>query len=443
MSMRARLLILTGISLLVAVADASAAQATAASCSSTSVASAVSNAADGDVVAIPAGICTWTSHLTIAKGISVIGAGEGVTIISGGGFNFTTPSGKSFRVSGMTIRGVAGIGVYANSKSWRIDHITFENVTGRPDGRIIWIQPSNGDHTAGVIDHVTFINPRSIQVHYRGSTRDGGNNEWIRPLGLGSSDAVYIEDSVFSHSSLEVSAPVTDCDGGGRFVFRFNTVSNAYIEMHDAIVDGLRGCRKWEIYNNTFTRTYNSGQCTFVSIRGGTGVAFNNKFVNRPDCDDGIHISLYRTYQTSGSPWSSLCRNTSGKACLGTTSVNPKSCTSDAGCGGAVGSCIAIDGASASPSGYLCRDQMGTDGNSPQVSRPALFWNNTVDGKQVVVNIESGGSYYAVNRDYCVGSSKPTSCNGQTTTYASFAYPHPLTHGDDIPSAPANVRIIR
>ena len=422
---------------------AQAAQINAATCSKADVTTAVNSAADGDTVRIPAGSCAWTGALSTAKGISIIGAGEGVTTITGGGFDFTTPSGKGFRASGMTIKGTAGVGVYSSSKSWRVDHITFDTVTGRPSSRIVWIEPVSGQSSAGVIDHVTFRNPQSIQVHYRGSQADGGNGEWMRPLGLGGSDAVYIEDSTFSHATLEVSSPVTDCDGGGRLVFRRNTVSNAYFEMHDAIIGGLRGCRRWEVYDNTFTKTYNSGQCTYIGIRGGTGVVFNNTFVNPTDCDKGIQIVNYRTYQTGGSPWGALCRNTTGKACLNSLTKGPASCTSDANCGGVAGSCIAIDGPISAPSGYPCRDQIGTTGNSPQTSQPALFWNNLLDGVPVTTIDVTGGSYVGINRDFCVSATtKPASCNGITTTYTPYVYPHPLTSGGGggaPPAAPTNL----
>ena len=207
--------------------------------------------------------------------------------------------------------------------------------------------------------------------------------------------------------------------------------------MHDAIIGGLRSCRKWETYENTFETTYASGQCGYVGIRGGTGVVFNNTFKNPNDCDP-IIVALYRTYQQESDPWDALCSNSSGKACLNTTSTYPKGCSSDADCGGGANSCIALDGPSSNPSGYPCRDQFGWDGNAPQVTHPALFWNNKFgSGANAPPKINSGGSYISQSRDYCVSTTDmPTSCNGVTTTYTPYTYPHPLTNTGPRPKPP-------
>ncbi len=399
----------------------------APSCSQADVSSAVSAAADGDTVFVPAGSCTWTSAVSFSKALTIQGAGESMTKIAGGRFDVSVPSGKSWRITAMEVSGASFVNINGASKNFRVDHITIDSSTGYAQNRVFWIQPSGTDYVAGVIDHVTFNNPNAIQIHYRGGTSDGGNSSWMRPLGLGGPDAVYVEDSTFNNATHSVSGPVTDCEGGGRIVFRYNTVYNSYIEMHDAIIGGFRGCRKWEIYNNTFHMTYASGQCTYIHLRSGTGVISNNVFDERPDCDDGIQMNLYRTYQTGGDPWNNLCSNASGQALLNTITTYPSNCSSGTGCANK-------DGSSASPNGYPCRDQIGVDGNDPQTSQPALFWNNSVAGSKTITPlINSGSGYYAGGRDFCntdtVGGSHtmPASCNGVTTSYSPYPYPHPLT----------------
>lgn len=399
----------------------------AATCSFSDVQSAVASASDGDTVAIPAGNCTWTNAISVQKSIRILGAGIGQTNLNGGRFNASAPDGKQWRVSGMTITGTGGFNVSSHSKSWRIDNIRFNAVSGFSQNRIIWIEPDDGGYTAGLVDHCIFDDPDSIQVHIR-EAWGGGNNSYQRPLDLGGADAIYVEDCEFNHSVLQVSNPVTDCEGGGRIVMRHSSIKNSYTEMHDAIIGGLRSCRKWETYANTFQTTYASGQCSYIGIRGGTGVAFDNTFLNAPDCDP-ISVALYRTYQTGGDPWDVLCSNNSGKACLDTSASYPEGCTSDAQCGGEPGSCVKVDGNSASPNGYPCRDQLGTDGNATQTSRPALFWNNKfASGSQSPPDVGgTSATYVQQGRDYCTGSSMPTSCNGVATTYTPYAYPHPLT----------------
>ncbi|MGZ3748923.1 MAG: hypothetical protein ACXWRE_15715, partial [Pseudobdellovibrionaceae bacterium] len=61
-----------------------AATIAAASCSYADVSSAISAAAKGDTVNVPAGSCTWSSTLLINKGISLIGGNGGVTKITAG-----------------------------------------------------------------------------------------------------------------------------------------------------------------------------------------------------------------------------------------------------------------------------------------------------------------------------------------------------------------------
>jgi hypothetical protein len=434
---------LAALVVLVAAPLAHAATQTATTCSKADVDAAISRAVDGDTVRIPAGSCSWSSSVSTTKGISIIGAGVGSTNIANGGFHMDAPSGKVWRVSGLTVTGTGGVSVEGYAKGWRVDHIKFDNVSGFAAGRIIWVNPSEGGYTTGLVDHVEFNAPKSIQVHVR-EQRGGGNDSYMRPLGLGGTDAVYIEDSIFYHPTLNTSSPVTDCEGGGRFVFRHNVVTNAYMEMHDAIIDQLRSCRKWEFYDNTFRLTGAGGspagnlqgQCALIAMRGGTGVTFNNKFEQLPDCG-AMLLDLYRTYQTAGDPWNARCSTSTGKACLNSATAMPQSCSSDANCGGTAGSCVSIDGPGASPSGYPCRDQIGTDGNAPQVSAPALFWNNTYNGQQVAPDVNTGGAYLAKGRDFCDGgATKPASCNGVTTTYQPLAYPHPLAIDAPRPKPP-------
>ena len=99
-----------------------AATVTAASCNASDVQTAVNSASNGDTVMIPACSQTnWSSTVTITKGITLQGAGQGQTILgdnvpkdnasnncTGGPlFNWTVNAPNSFRMTGMTIVGVA------------------------------------------------------------------------------------------------------------------------------------------------------------------------------------------------------------------------------------------------------------------------------------------------------------------------------------------------
>ena len=439
---------LSSLALLLVAGQALAADRAAATCSFADVTTAYNAAVDGDRVLIPAGTCTWNNTLTVSKGIQILGVSNASPVITGARFTVTVPAGKAWTIGQFRTNGTAGFNITGSSKAGRITAVYFDGVTGFTQNRIIWIEPSGAWYSTGVIDNVTFFQPLSIQFHVRESGNAGGNDSYRRPLDLGGPDAWYVEDSTFQHTatSYNVSTPATDCDGGGRYVVRYSQIIYNYTEQHDAIVGGIRGCRKFEIYNNTFSPDFNDN-FGVAGIRGGTGVMFNNTittktFASSTTADANYSIGEFRmqTYRRSsigsaGAPWGNLCSNTSGKICLNGSTV-PTACTSDAQCGGQAGSCIATDGASSSPTGYPCRDQNGVSGNNPQFSRPVLFWNNRYSAAVIApfTNDFAGPevadgltTYVQENRDFCVGrATMPTTCNGIVTRYTPYPYPHPL-----------------
>ena len=326
----------------------------------------------------------------------------------------------------MTISGASFISDTGASKNFRIDHITINNSVGYVSGRAIWFQPTfKGSYHKGVLDHLTVNNcvPDGVCIHFRGPQQEGGNSSWLRPLGLGGSDAIYIEDSTFTYPSSG-TRDLVDAEAGARYVFRYNKVTNGWLGMHDAIIGGFRSVRKWEIYNNTFTTTPAGTGCFVASIRGGTGVMFNNTIINDTGCIGYIQLENKRQYQAGVDPWGALCSNTSGKAILNTSTTYPAGCTKGTGC-------VNIDGAASNPNGWPCRDQIGADGNAPQVggSAPALFWGNTLNGLYINLPNDDAYGYIKTGRDYCKSASAtmPASCNGVSTTYVPYTYPHPLT----------------
>ncbi len=451
--------------LLVLAGTAHAVDRNAATCSFADVVTAYNAAVDGDRVVIPAGSCTWNSQLTWAKGIEITGVSASSPTLTGPRFLVTVPAGKAWTLSNMAITGTGGVNVTGFSKSGRIHHIGFSEITGFYDNRVIYLTPACGGYSTGVIDHNTFATPHSIQIHVREDC-DHGNYSWMRPLDLGGPDAWYIEDNNFSqcttnpctggggYPQYEVSVPMTDCDGGGRFVFRNNTVRSNYTEMHDAIVSGTRGCRKWEVYSNTWTTSQteynNTSAFTFMGFRGGNGVVFNNTFTADAFGFEMV-IGNYRAGgQTAGDPWANSCQTSgSNKACLNRASAGAlTTCTNDSQCGGVTGACVKIDGPGGSglPTNYPCRDQLGTLGNSTQKLLPALFWNNRRGSTQIAPTLAGffDSLYTVEGRDYCVGpttsaadnATKPTSCGAKQTPYTQYTYPHPLTTGLNAPKPP-------
>ncbi|MCK4251861.1 T9SS type A sorting domain-containing protein [candidate division WOR-3 bacterium] len=256
----------------------------AASCEQADVQTAITAALPEDTVLVPAGNCTWNSVLTIAKGIYLIGAGDGVTNItctSSDTYIITyQPSdlsaNHSFRVSGFTFDmddKSYGIRLDASRSSEltiqtkvRIDHNTFKNSSGQA----IW---NNG--MRGVIDNNMFI---GIDYPLRHPSCYGhGDHWWDNWDGIiyGAADNnMYLEDNTFTG----VGDCIMDCQYANRYVLRYNTVTmddEAYplLDMHGNQGEGyMYACFGGEVYGNDITMA--RGQ--ILDQRGGKAVVFYN-----------------------------------------------------------------------------------------------------------------------------------------------------------------------
>lgn len=392
----------------------------AASGAGADVQAAIDAAQDGDTVLIPAGTFTWTKQVKVStpKAIAIRGAGIDQTVIiddvdKTGGKESTVllpvklALGKRFRLTGMTLRGKAQdteiynkgtISLSGDAHDFRLDHLKFD----KPGTSAIRY------HGAlwGVVDHCVFdlSNRKQGNViwHENWGGHKYGDGSFSDPLALGTEKAVYIEDCAFIGSGV-AGAGVVDSMGGGRFVFRHNSVTDDNLATHGTESTGrFRGVRSYEIYDNVFTTSY----FVFcgVYLRGGTGVIFNNTFRGTGG-DTGYKVGILsanyrcdRAYQ----PWGMV------------TGKNPWDGNQDS-------------------SGYPCLDQVGRgtcdllSGEPPapaawphQASEPLYLWNN--DWTPVPHNPGSVvGSQHAVireDRDYFNNTPKPG--------YKPYTYPHPL-----------------
>lgn len=284
----------------------------AASCKVRDVQHAVNHARSGDTVTVPAGTCVWKSGLSVSRGINIIGAGEGSTVIESNVFSETfisvsLPSASSFfRLSSMALEPAPGLvaprgGAFAikligtcsstGCPSIRLDHLAFSGWHFRS-----WGSPDNNyggqlmavDDCFGVLDHITAtFTSRGEFMEIGDSSYLGvgshGDNSWAQPDDYGSANALYIEDSTFEQANT--SAPpmaLTDTStsglGGGRFVVRYNTLVNFHTYNHGTETgQRARGGRMKEVYDNSFTCTTIRG-CAFVdTTRSGTELFFDNK----------------------------------------------------------------------------------------------------------------------------------------------------------------------
>jgi len=426
---------------------AGAATLTATSCSQADVQTVVDAAVDGDTVTIPSGTCTWAAAVMWSnKSITVSGAGIGQTVINKGGsgvFNvtMTNTAHASFRITNMTFAGtVEGNAVIALTSEtcnctpygWRIDHNRFDYPTGSRAG--VFVRGLN----YGVIDHNQFnwyygvgtLIAAFVPADTGSDPNWLGNYAMSQPLDMGTSNAVYIEDNIYTSNGAMIAAYDTS-SGGGRAVFRHNTVTGGYYYSHWTRTNEIGGILH-EVYSNTFIGNADYGEAIGayypVRIEAGTGVFFNNTVQNF-----GSSPFVLLDERRGGGSEASLPMG----ACDGTRAWD-----------GNLGDSLAP--------GWPCLGQIGRspgkstsaiEGGSKQVSSPFYVWNNgpeatctTAGACTDVVGVVGQPSAYVKgtphpngDADFVAHSARPG--------YTPFTYPHPLVTGKQ-PLPPTNVRIV-
>jgi hypothetical protein len=253
---------------------------------SQAVQSAIDGASSGDTLTCTAG-GTWDATVTIpgTKGITLDGNGVSVTRGSLGDYtamlDIGTNATTSTRVTGfhfVTTEATTGFflavgGGFGNAK-FRLDHTELEaNDMGTS------VEVANA---WGVIDHCNFsANDNAEQIHNQawGAVDDTG---WSEDVVGGSIDALYVEDNTFANSHLYDSSGTIYFWGnsavqsyyGARTVFRYNSLTMSQIDQHGTA--GMIGARWWEIYDNTFNVVPTGNQSSYVVLRAGSGVVFDN-----------------------------------------------------------------------------------------------------------------------------------------------------------------------
>jgi len=373
------------------------------SCLQTDVQAAIDSAADGDIVVIPAGTCTWSSTVTIpnTKGIVLQGAGASNTII----IDNTGTKSHVLAVStldGNSISRVTGIGfnnnlvdkdglwaqvhIYGNTKQFRIDHCKFDNLNGRGI-----IASAGGQEFYGVIDNCYFHLPPGGHAQGIAVLGSGPQNDepWTRPLTLGTEKAVYIEDNTFE---FEVAGDgALDAYGGARYVFRHNYVHNTHAGHHGRDSGHYRSTLSFEYYGNTFYKDYGTGQRALF-FRGGTGVVFNNTWKS-----EGASWEAYKTIELSN-----YC------SCAELTSCSWGQCNT-----------------------YPCLDQVGrapdTNSDGMQELEPIYEWDNYNNGQDEAIGVSRTCALMAEHiqegRDFYENTPRPG--------YMPYTYPHPLRAGEE------------
>jgi len=438
---------------------------TASSCSKTDVQSAINNASRGDTVNVPAGTCTWSSAVSITKGLTLSGAGVGITVIMNGAGDGTVlqispdstaiSNEETIEVTGFTIdgngTGYGLIGIYGapdnGTKPFKNLIIVGNRIqnTGSTSGNgNTCIYNFNGQ-TRGVISGNIFDR---CDIVYRPMGSDD-TTEWSNTaynnFTYGSADNLYFENNTILYSTAYNSddnyGGWIESGQGGRTVVRFNTWDMANITNSAELWDihgfqnfygssnGQTGTMVVEYYGNKVIHE-SASNYRWIDHRGSWGLFFNNTYSGGSSPD--IEVNQYNggcTNQIVPTPSnynpivnnSYFFNNTVNGTLKSAIAGSSNSCgvvensnwwNQNTGFNGTSG--VGYGLLSGRPStcsvgvGYWATDQGS--------------WNSSGSGGQ--------GVFY-----------KCTATNTWTLYYTPYTYPHPLTNGAPV-NPPSNLNAV-
>lgn len=306
----------------------------ASSASYADVSNAISSASNGDTVKVPSGTETWTSLLTITKGITLQGNGSASTKITNGRsandpLIYYNPSdyslNQSFRLTEFyfdsnghrtILLGNNGIAPFTANTNVRIDHNHFYNTGGGSaiqKGQFIY----NIGSLWGVADNNTFENSGYPVAHTGGqgnSVENWWNNSPQSTFSLGGQYYFYYEDNTVILSDYDGAGGdniLTDGEYAARYVFRYNNITNvvatySLFDMHGE-QSGMASSFGAELYGNNITHsTYEmvffnqrSGQALiFLNNSDGSGAVSNRAYTGGLDICPTNDCDLKNTHNT-------------------------------------------------------------------------------------------------------------------------------------------------
>lgn len=180
-------------------------------------------------------------------------------------FSITTNRSGTFRLGALTIQGGTGslkeggiITIGGYSSQVRIDHIHINDTTYTTEIAPKFLQVIHGVY--GVLDHLKLEAKRQDVINFSlsalGGTENSGHQAFKNATDFGGPSFVFLEDSTYigRETSGNYLGTLTDCDGGGKFVARYNTLIGAGgPSNHPTSGTSGRGCRAFEVYGNTST----------------------------------------------------------------------------------------------------------------------------------------------------------------------------------------------
>jgi hypothetical protein len=384
---------------------------------------AVNAAVDGDIVSITAGSCTISVPINLpCTSWTMLGAGPSATNvtvnISSGAtspLNLTGCSRKSFRISGIYFTesavGLGGV-IYVSDGigiSYRVDHNTFDSSSAWH--RFMWInEPCSSpgcvwDHNT-IIDAGGLISAEAVPTDggYPGcagsSDNCAGQAMWTQPMYYDNGTEAYFENNTFAFNNFYANK-MLECDRGGRYVFRYNTVSGNNL-LGDGFESQPNGCLEISAYQNIIDGIGQSQ--ANVLLRGGTGLIYSN-IVKGVSVGTNTGNILLTNYRSTG-------------ACV------PLSACSVAGASPYCGGGNAKDGNVTN--GYPCFAQLGRGGVSSGAfgltSYPLYQWDNCTSGtlNGGIIGCTGGASQAHANVYTICPTRNPCTVNG--TSYNDYTF---------------------
>jgi hypothetical protein len=446
-----------------------------------SLSSCVTQAKDGDTIRVSSGTVTYSQGITIAKPLSIIGAGPSATVINAAGavvFTINMPKAGNVRLSAMGFTGTGGstqlettvINMRGILDTVRLDNLNFTDIQQHAVYVGLW--DAIPQHPKILFDHINYRSSLTSGFQ-RFLKLLGNNNTWSLDDRYGSDFYVFIEDSSFIWTGVANSnSGVTDTEHGARMVVRNNLIQGGGVQVHDTgSTPAAKGQRTTEVYNNTFSCTIpGCSNIPAIGIRGGGWVVHNNVFGSgfwTPGFPQIYRATVGAGYLGASCTGAviSVCNTPTYYHCSG---GDKRACgfPGDSTCSG-MGSCvITASGPSDCPaqfpfilsldrvnggsgaSGYPCRHQSGwgkesADGQTQSPS-PVYWWGNkNASGSTVSLNHDVS-PWFLADRDYC-NRNPSTACGAKAAwTYAPFTYPHPLQSGTSVQTdvvAPSGLRV--
>lgn len=274
----------------------------------TSVVSCVSGASRGDTINVSAGSATWSSSISLTKGITLSGAGAGSTVItSSGGVvllaaapdSTAISNSENIKITGftfdganssctlVTLQGASGISGTIPYQYYIIGSNTFQNGCTSGNGIIEMSENGNGQ-LRGVIYSNTFDRCNIIIRIFSNNDTSEWSNTAFNQFRFGVEDNLYFEDNTiqFSSSFSGNNPGWIESGQGGRFAARYNSWSLTNASSPQEVWD-IHGFQNWdgspnsgqtgtmlvEYYGNALS---GMGTYRWVNHRGSWGLFFNN-----------------------------------------------------------------------------------------------------------------------------------------------------------------------